>query len=276
MRFMAGVFMAGVQTGPELRSQTLFVSLNGQRTEVALHQYPGAASTILLLHEALGSVAYWKDFPEKLARAACANVLLYSRAGQGDSDGQPSARNLDCYSVEVRVVIPALLAHFDDPVVTDRLIVYGHSEGAGLAMMYAAGSQRVRALILESPFLSGMKQSGDHIRRMTESYSGSRLQQSLARYHRNPDAVFHSWIDGIAKLPQDRAAFGNSIHEISCPVLVLQGENDEFGTTVHLDAMRAQIPHLESEVFAQTGHLPHRQSTEAVLLRVRRFVEQIE
>lgn len=278
--------MAGLKTGSELyasaelqpgaelpvpaglRSQSTFVSLHGQSVEVALHQHPQASDTILLLHEALGSVAYWKDFPEKLAHATGASVLLYSRSGQGNSDGAPSPRNLESYLHEARETIPSLLAHFG----VDQPIVYGHSEGAGLAMMYAAGSQRAKAIILESPFLTGLKKSDDHIRTLAESYAGSRLQQSLTRYHRNPDAVFASWIDGIRKLPQGRAVFGDSIHEISCPVLVLQGENDEFGTTPHLEALLAQLPQLQSEVFTATGHLPHRQSTEAVLARVRSFL----
>lgn len=258
------------QALPELRSQTSFVLLNGLSLEVAHYQHPHANNTILLLHEALGSVTYWRDFPDKLARATRANVLLYSRSGQGNSGGPPSPRTLASYAHESGETIPAVLAHFK----VARAIVYGHSEGAGLAMMYAASSQLVDALVLESPFLSGMKQSGDHIDSLAANYQGSRLQQSLARYHRNPDAVFHSWIDGIAKLPPDRPTFGNSLQQIACPVLVLQGENDEFGTTPHLEALRALIPALESEVFAHTGHLPHRQSTEAVLNRVGRFLEQ--
>jgi pimeloyl-ACP methyl ester carboxylesterase len=85
----------------ELRSQHTLVPLLGQSVEVALREYPSAAETILLLHEALGSVAYWKDFPERLALATGANVLLYSRAGQGNSQGPIAPRNRDSYFREV-------------------------------------------------------------------------------------------------------------------------------------------------------------------------------
>ena len=103
----------------ELQSQRMLVSLLEQTVEVALHQHPAAVDTILLLHEALGSVAYWKDFPEKLALATGTNILLYSRAGQGNSEGPIAPRNRDSYLREVNEVIPALLRHFgvDWPIV---------------------------------------------------------------------------------------------------------------------------------------------------------------
>ena len=174
----------------------MFVPLLGQSVEVALHQYPSASETILLLHEALGSVAYWKDFPERLALATRSNVLLYSRAGQGNSQGPIAPRNRESYFREVNEVVPALLEHFR----VDWPIVYGHSEGAGLAMLYAAISQRAKMLVLESPFVIAQESSRRHIRSMASNYSGSHLQQRLAQYHQDPDAVFSSWVSGVGRI----------------------------------------------------------------------------
>jgi pimeloyl-ACP methyl ester carboxylesterase len=252
----------------ELRSQRMLVPLLGQSVEVALHQYPSASDTILLLHEALGSVAYWKDFPEKLALATEANVLLYSRAGQGSSEGPIAPRTRDSYLREVNEVVPALLEHFR----VDRPVIYGHSEGAGLGMLYAAISQRVKKLILESPFVIAQESSRHYIRSMASSYSGSRLQERLAQYHEDPDTVFSSWVSQVGEFGDGESPFGDFIARISCPVLVLQGANDEFGTKRHLDAILAVLPHTQHETFADTGHLPHRQQTDAVLERVSRFL----
>jgi pimeloyl-ACP methyl ester carboxylesterase len=252
----------------ELQSQRILVPLLGQSVEVALHRYPLASETILLLHEALGSVAYWKDFPEKLALASGANVLLYSRAGQGNSSGPIAPRNRASYLREVNEIIPALLEYFG----VDCPIVYGHSEGAGLGMLYAAISQRVKMLILESPFVIAQESSWRHIRSMASAYNGSHLQQRLAQYHQDPDAVFSSWVSGVGEFSDGESPFGDFIARISCPVLVLQGANDEFGTKRHLDAILAVLPHAQHETFADTGHLPHRQQTDAVLERVRRFL----
>src|SRR5271154_3371512 len=252
----------------ELQSQRMLVSLLEQTVEVALHQQPAAVDTILLLHEALGSVAYWKDFPEKLALATGTNVLLYSRAGQGNSEGPIAPRNRESYLREVNEVIPALLQHFR----VDWPIVYGHSEGAGLGMLYAAISQRVKMLILESPFVIAQESSRRHVRSMASAYTGSHLQQRLAQYHQDPDAVFSSWGSGVGEFSDGESPFGDFIARISCPVLVLQGANDEFGTKRHLDAILSVFPHAQYETFADTGHLPHRQQTEAVLERVSRFL----
>jgi pimeloyl-ACP methyl ester carboxylesterase len=252
----------------ELQSERMLVPLLGQTVEVALHQHPAALDTILLLHEALGSVAYWKDFPEKLALATGTNVLLYSRAGQGNSEGPIAPRNRDSYLREVNEVIPALLQYFR----VDLPLLYGHSEGAGLGMLYAAISQRVRMLILESPFVVAQESSRQYIRSMASAYSGSHLQQRLAQYHQDPDAVFSSWVSGVGEFSDGESPFGDFIGCISCPVLVLQGANDDFGTQRHLDAILNVLPHAQHTMFADTGHLPHRQQTEGVIERVSGFL----
>jgi len=246
----------------------MMVPLLGQSLEVALHQHPTASETILLLHEALGSVPYWKDFPERLALATAANVLLYSRAGQGNSEGPISPRNRASYLREVNEVIPALLEHF----CVDWPVVYGHSEGAGLGILYAAISQRVKMLILESPFVIAKESSRRHILSMVSAYNGSHLQQRLAQYHQNPDEVFSAWASGVGEFKDGESPFGDFLARISCPVLVLQGANDAFGSKRHLDAILSALPDTQHETFADTGHLPHREQTEAVLARVSRFL----
>ena len=252
----------------ELTPQTMLVPLLGQSIEVAYLRHPAAEQTILLLHEALGSVAYWKDFPEKLALATGANVLLYSRAGHGNSQGPLVERNRDSYLREAQVMIPALLAHFE----VERPIVYGHSEGAGLAMLFAATTQQAKVLILESPFVIADETSRRLILNMAATYQGSHLQERLANYHQDADPVFASWIAGVEGLHENESPFREFLGHITCPVLVLQGADDEFGTTRHLDALLAALPHLQHETFAGAGHLPHRQQTEAVIARVSRFL----
>jgi pimeloyl-ACP methyl ester carboxylesterase len=98
------------------------------------------------------------------------------------------------------------------------------------------------------------------------------LQQRLAQYHQDPDTVFSSWVSGVGEFSDGESPFGDFIARISCPVLVLQGANDEFGTRRHLDAILASLPHAQHTTFADTGHLPHRQQTAAVIERVSRFL----
>ena len=246
----------------------MLIELLGRSVEVALHQHPAASETILLLHEALGSVPYWKDFPEKLALATGANVLLYSRAGQGNSEGPIPLRTRESYLREVNDVIPALLDHFH----VDWPVVYGHSEGAGLGILYASISQRVKMLILESPFVIAQESSRRHIQSMASAYNGSHLQQRLAQYHQNPDDVFDAWASGVGAFTDGESPFADFLARISCPVLVLQGADDAFGSKRHLDAILAALPHAQHELFPGTGHLPHREQTAAVIERVERFL----
>jgi pimeloyl-ACP methyl ester carboxylesterase len=139
-------------------------------------------------------------------------------------------------------------------------------------MLYAAISQRVKMLILESPFVIAQASSAQHIRSMASAYSGSYLQQRLAQYHQDPDTVFSSWVSGVGEFTDGESPFGDFIARISCPVLVLQGADDEFGTKRHLDAILAVLPHTQHTTFADTGHLPHRQQADAVIERVSRFL----
>ncbi len=273
-------------TNQAIHTQQQHLVLCGKRTEVAHYWLPSARGSILLLHEALGSVSYWKTFPHDLVRATGYNVIAYSRAGHGNSEGPLSKRTDADYLRQVQEVIPALLDHFNviDPV------LYGHSEGAGIALLYAAttrgakpgnadsngaGSKDIRALILESPFVIATGAAGGLIRKMAEAYPGSKLQERLAQYHQQPDDVFYAWAQWAAGLAKEIFPLRDFLPLVTCPVLALQGEQDEFGTTRQLDSLRESIPHLQHQSFPNTGHLPHREQSEGVLKAVSAFLSNL-
>jgi pimeloyl-ACP methyl ester carboxylesterase len=114
-----------------------------------------------------------------------------------------------------------------------------------------------------------------HIRSMEAAYKGSHLQQRLAQYHQNPDEVFFAWTSGVGAIREGESPFADFLPRISCPILVLQGENDAFGSRRHLEAILAALPKTQHESFANTGHLPHREQTEAVLARVSLFLASV-
>jgi pimeloyl-ACP methyl ester carboxylesterase len=251
---------------------TNHVLIAGKYVEARICRVAHPRHAILLLHEALGSVSYWREFPEKLSSAAESDVLCYSRPGHGCSEGPLETRNEDHYLKQTQVVIPSLLEEFG----FDHPVLYGHSEGAGIAALYAASSRAVKAIVFESPYVVPDIGSYRHILRLAADYPGSRMQERLALYHRDADAVFHSWIHWAAAGPDGNYFPAGLLAAIECPVLVLQGANDDFGTTAHLQALHDSIPALDFELFADTGHLPHREKTDLVLARVARFLEQLE
>jgi pimeloyl-ACP methyl ester carboxylesterase len=255
-------------TTETLHTEHLHLTLDGKSLEVVHHSLPSATGTLLLLHEALGSVSYWKTFPQQLAHATNHNVIAYSRAGHGNSEGPLALRTNDYFLHQVNHVIPALLDRFS---ITNP-VLYGHSEGAGIAMLYAALSTNIRALILESPFILNNPEAVKLTEAMIAAYPGSKLQQRLALYHQHPDDVFASWTRWATALGKEAFPLRDFLPRIACPVLVLQGARDEFGTTLHLDALHSSIPNLQHEIFADTGHLPHREQTGRVLQSVSQFV----
>jgi len=254
-----------------LLTDAVFLPLSGKRLEVVTHRIPGATRWVLLLHEALGSVSYWKDFPQRLAQTTGCNVLVYARAGFGDSEGPLDERTPDNYLKHVSETIPALLAHFG----IERPIVCGHSEGAGIALMYAAATQNAAALVLEGPMVFPAESTARTIARIAESYPGSKLQQLLARYHREPDRVFYAWTNWSATINPENFRILDFLRKVTCPVLVLQGAKDEFDVALQLAGIRETLPGVQSELYENAGHLIHRDAPDAMLARITKFFAEV-
>ena len=180
-------------------------------------------------------------------------------------------RTEQSYLDEVNTIIPALLKHFH----IDRSVVYGHSEGAAIAILYASTSQNVDALILESPFLVAHAAAAELVSRMQTGYPGSELQQRLSKYHLNADAVFQCWASAAGNLADGQVAFAKHLAKVPCPVLVLQGSNDAFGTSAHLKVILAALPLSKIKEITGAGHLPHREKTAEVIALVTDFPDQV-
>jgi pimeloyl-ACP methyl ester carboxylesterase len=245
------------------------LTVRGKRLEVLLCPVPKPRGTIVLIHEALGSVSAWKDFPEKLADFLGHNVLAYSRAGHGNSEGPVEPRSPRYYLDQVEHVLPALFHHFD----VQAPVLYGHSEGAAIALLYAAQDPQVRAVIAECPIVAREERTIATVGQFAANYESSDLGRKLERHHRDPEKVFRSWIETIGDSPMmPNFPLQKYLERVQSPVLVLQGAEDEFGGTVQLQVLQKYLPHLQHEVFEGAGHLLHRERTGLVMERVHRFL----
>jgi pimeloyl-ACP methyl ester carboxylesterase len=249
--------------------------VDGKSLEVFSWQPSSAAGSIVLIHEALGSVSYWKDFPEMLAAATGCTVVAYSRAGHGNSEGPVEPRTLDYYRRQVDTVLPAILNHFN----ISNPVLYGHSEGAAIAMLYAAtgattASHKVRAIIAEAPIVASEEQTGHTIRQIEANYITSDMSQRLARYHANPDEVFYSWIQSNRRSFVKEFPLEEYLKRIECPLLVLQGSHDEFGGILQYQTIHRCVPHAQHEVF-EAGHLLHREQPDLVPSAVSTFLNSL-
>ncbi len=247
------------------------INIKGKRLETGFWGAPATPrGTILLLHEALGSVAYWKDFPEKLAQGTSCNVVAYSRAGHGESEGPVEPRSVEYYQNEVESVLPALISHFG----IEQPVLYGHSEGAAIAFIYAAHHRSVRAIIAECPILVQEERTVKTIRDLEASYPTSDMKMRLSRYHRDADAVFQAWMSS------NRSSFFRDyplqqyLLQLTCPVLMLQGSRDEFGGARQFEALRHSVPTAQY-VLLDAGHLLHREHPDLVVEHVQTFLSTV-
>lgn len=218
---------------------------------------PDAAPTIVMLHEGLGSVAQWKDWPERLARATGCGVFAYSRAGYGGSDPIQLPRPLSYMHDEARDVLPALL----DQIGFRHGILLGHSDGASIATIYAGSvaDHRVRGLVLIAPHFFVEDLGVRSIDQFRAAWDTGDLRARLARYHgANVDCAFLGWHGAWSDPAFRRWDIREAIGYIRVPILIIQGSDDQYGTTAQIDVARdeAYCP-VDAVLIEGAGHAPH-------------------
>jgi len=241
-----------------------FATLDGRSIEYAAILGDAASrSPMVFLHEGLGSVTLWRDFPGKVARRLGAPALVYSRFGYGQSDGLRARRTPRFMHEEALDVLPRLL----DRLGIDRPLLVGHSDGASIALIHAAMSGRpVRGLVCMAPHVFVEPVCVESIARIRETYRTTDLRQRLARYHARVDDAFLGWAD-IWLEPEFLAwSIEDLIGRIGQPVLLIQGRDDEYGTLAQLDRIEARAKGPTSRlVLDNCGHSPHRDQEAAVI-----------
>ena len=236
---------------------------------------PGEAPTVVMLHEGLGCVALWRDFPQALAQRTGCGVFVYSRAGYGLSDPVALPRPLSYMQDEAQDVLPPLL----EAIGFRRGLLLGHSDGASIAATYAGSVQdhRVRGLVLYAPHFFVEEAGLEAIRAARVAYETGDLKARLEKYHGpNVECAFRGW-NGAWLDPGFRAFdILDAVAHIRVPVLIVQGRGDAYGTLAQLDAAEetAYAP-VERVVIEACGHAPHLDQPEAALEATASFVERL-
>jgi len=251
-----------------------FLTAGGHRLEYERIGGAPDRATLILLHEGLGSIALWRDFPAKLAQATGCPAVVYSRCGYGGSDALAHARGVDYMHREALDTLPELRARLG----LDDAILVGHSDGASIALIHAgSGRWPVRAVVLEAPHVFVEDVSITSIAAARAAYETTDLRQRLARYHADVDSAFRGWND-IWLDPNFRTwTIEDALPGVRCPVLAIQGADDEYGTLAQLDAIeRGVAGRFERLVLPQCKHSPHRDQEEAVLAAMAAFIAQVQ
>lgn len=258
---------------------TFFLHAAGVKLEARFLGASGAASarapTLVFLHEGLGSVAQWKDFPDRVAVALGLRALVYSRRGYGNSDPvPPAARPVRFMHDEAYETLPAVL----DAAALDEIVLVGHSDGASIALLFAAqdGGKRTRGVVTLAPHVFVEDVTVKSIAAITATWKTTDLRARLARYHgANVDGAFLGW-SGVWLDPAFRGwNIEAEVARVRSPILAIQGADDEYGTLAQLDALKQRAAgKVVTRVIPECGHSPQRDRPEETIRAIREWWER--
>ena len=236
---------------------------------------PDKAPTLILLHEGLGCVAMWKDFPQKLSDKTCFGVFAYSRAGYGESDPVALPRPVNYMPLEAQNILPHVL----DQIGFQRGVLVGHSDGATIASSYAASvsDQRVRGLILLAPHFFTEAMGLDAIAVAKSAYDTGDLRERLAKYHKNVDIAFRGWNDVWLNPEFKDMNVADCIDHWRIPVLAIQGREDQYGSIAQITEIEDRIySPLEIVILEHCGHAPQFEQPEKTFQVITEFTATLE
>ncbi|PKO88468.1 MAG: alpha/beta hydrolase [Betaproteobacteria bacterium HGW-Betaproteobacteria-10] len=248
------------------------VLVNGLRLEY--RDFSAAAEglpTLLLLHEGLGCVAMWRDFPAKLAAATGCRVIVWSRPGYGASQPYVAPRQIDYMHREAEQSLPALLAALN----VERPLLIGHSDGGSIALIFAGAFPEVPlGIVVLAPheFVEAVTLAG--IRSARTAWETTDWPEKLGRYHLDAPRVFADWNDTWLSPPFREWNIEAYLPKIRCPVLAIQGEDDEYATLRQIDVIAEKVPGTQRLKLPHCGHTPQRDQEAAVLAALLEFISR--
>lgn len=247
-----------------------FITVGPGEIEYALLEGRWAdAPTVVMLHEGLGSLSMWRDFPRRLADHLGCRVLVYSRHGYGHSTPLSAPRAVSYMHDEAWLILPALLERLR----IERPILFGHSDGGSIALIHAS-RQPVRGIIALAPHVFVEDLSITSIAAAKGAFETGDLRSRLARYHADIESAFRGWND-IWLDPGFRSwNIEGLLPAIDSPILVIQGENDEYGTVEQMRRIALQGRDVELQLLPQCGHAPHRDQPDEVLQAVADWLQR--
>lgn len=246
------------------------VQVDGRHVDA--EQLPGDASRrpVVLLHEGLGSIGLWRDFPVALQQASGRSIVVYSRPGHGRSEPPVEAREAAFFAHEADVVLPAVLAAFSarDPVLV------GHSDGGTIALLHAARHDAT-AVVAMAPHVFVETGQLEGIREAVAAFEGGDMRERMSRHHDDPDHVFRSWSDLWLDPAFASWSIESELETVTVPLLLVHGEDDHYGSVQQLVRIERRVRGPVRRAILPTGHSPHLDRPDLVLAEVVAFLERV-
>ncbi len=251
------------------------IDINGQNLYIHYRNNHPNRPTLVFLHDSLGCIQLWRDFPEKLAKTTQCNVLVYDRLGYGKSAPMPTYERAVHYLEEEATVLNELLAHLE----IDQAILFGHSDGGSIALITASNyPERIKAVICEAAHIFVEEVTLKGIREAMEAYTTTDLAIRLQKYHGDKvDTLFKAWTLTWTRDDFRRWNIEKLISAIRCPLLFIQGEADEYGTLEQVaKTIRLVSGRSEHYLIPDIGHTPHKEAPELTLHAAKHFIETLD
>ena len=230
--------------------------------------------TLVFLHEGLGCIEMWRDFPETLCKSAGCHGLVYDRKGYGGSEKYEGPWPVNYLQIESLLYLPALLRAFG----IDNAILVGHSDGGTIALITAAThGNLIRGIITEAAHIFVEKITIEGIHKTVQAFETTSLKEKLERYHNeNTTSIFYRWADRWLSPEFRNWNIREELLNITCPLLLLQGEDDEYGTRAQVEGIAAGVSGpVNVKLIPDCGHTPHFQAKDTVLSEMTRFIEAL-
>ena len=230
---------------------------------------------VIFLHEGLGSVSMWREFPDQLCERLNLRGLVYSRPGYGRSTPRAAeeAWGLDFMHRQAHELLPELMRALAIDPLEDRIVLFGHSDGGSIALLYAARfASGLAKLVVMAPHILVEDLSVRSIAQARQSYRQTDLRQRLSRHHDDPDSAFYGWNDIWLHPPFRQWTIEAEIGSIRCPVLAIQGLDDEYGTLEQIRGIARRVPQTQLLEIPDCGHSPHRDQPEVVFAALQSFL----
>lgn len=251
------------------------INVNGKKLYIDFQNNYENRSTIVFLHDSLGCVQLWRDFPKKLAEATHCNVLTYDRLGYGKSEPMPTHERSTHYMKLEADVLNDLLTSLE----IENAILFGHSDGGTIALLTASKySHKIKAVIIEAAHIFVEDLTLQGIYKAMESYKNTNLPERLQKYHdTKTDTIFKAWTETWTKSDYLNWNIEHLLPEITAPLLFIQGDADEYGTLAQVEKTIGQVSgKAEKYIIPNIGHTPHKEAPELTLEAGINFIENLK
>lgn len=228
-----------------------------------------SVSPLVMLHEGLGSVALWKDFPEKLANKLNRKIIVYSRKGMGKSSAINEPRSVKFMHVEAKHYLKYIIENYCE----QEPILFGHSDGASIALIYAGLNRPIHSIIVEAPHLMVEEVTIKEISKIKLQWKTSNLREKLAKYHDDVDGAFNGWCNIWLEEEFKKWNIEEYIKKINVPLFAIQGEDDQYGSLRHINLLKKLLKKsFKKLIIKNCKHSPHQEYPNLIIERLSKYL----